>query len=445
MNSHVPQLIPEASSDIIEKAFEGDQLKRSEIAEQLTSYIGRLGRGSVIAIDAPWGEGKTWFARHWNKSLEGKGYKTLYIDAFKQDYIEDPFILISAEFSSLFDNNKKKKEKFIESASKVGKALLPTMGKIAINIAGNVAGVSNLSEKIADGIEDPLADLIEESIESKIKEYDAEKATMESFKANIVEFAEESEKPVIILIDELDRCRPTFAIKLIERIKHFFDVPNIVFVLFVNRSQLDRSIEVVYGLQPESSTYLSKFINMQFSLPKATPSQFEPSGPYNTYINNELSKYKYTPQIIDELSYLLNVMACTLDLSLRDIERACHYIAINPNYARAFLCYLSAVKAKYPDLLTLLKNNSFAAHEKCISLLNAGLIRLKDNTTHGRSGLIKTIIKYHKASIDKLSEADKITPEDNVFLGRSIDLARYESQNIISSIAKRIELLDGRA
>lgn len=445
MNSHVPVLIPEPASDAVDIAFKGDKLNRVEIAEQLTGYISRLARGSVIAIDAPWGEGKTWFARHWLKYLNDRKYKTLYIDAFKQDYIEDPFILISAEFSNLLNSNAEDKQKFVGSAAKIGKVLLPTIGKIAVNIAGNLAGVSNLSEKISDGAEGPLADLIEESIESKIKEYDADKATMQSFRESIASYAAKSEKPVIILIDELDRCRPTFAIQLIERIKHFFDVPNLVFVLFVNRSQLDRSIEVLYGLQPESSTYLSKFINMQFSLPKGEPSQFVPTGPYNLYINNELEKYRYTPQVSSDLSYFLDVMACTLDLSLRDIERACHYIAIASNNSRPFLCYLSAIKAKHPDLFTLLENNSIAAHEKCISILNEGLIRLGNNITSGRSGLIKTIVKYHKCSIGIPAGADQITSEDNVHLGSRIDLTYYEPNKIISIIAKKIDLMQGRA
>jgi len=59
-------------------------------------------------------------------------------------------------------------------------------------------------------------------------------------------------------VDELDRCRPDFALGLLERIKHLFDVEGIAFVLLVNRSQIEGYIRTVYG-NADAEAYLLKF------------------------------------------------------------------------------------------------------------------------------------------------------------------------------------------
>ncbi|MYF78794.1 MAG: hypothetical protein F4180_02560 [Chloroflexi bacterium] len=83
----------------------------------------------------------------------------------------------------------------------------------------------------------------------------------------------ESDRPLVFIIDELDRCRPTFAIELLERVKHIFDVPNIVFVFGINRAELVKSLESVYG-EIDAGVYLRRFFDMEFILPEADPTKF---------------------------------------------------------------------------------------------------------------------------------------------------------------------------
>ena len=70
---------------------------------------------------------------------------------------------------------------------------------------------------------------------------------------------------MVFIIDELDRCRPTFAIELLERVKHIFDVPNIVFVFGINREELTKSLRSVYG-EIEAEEYLRRFFDMELRL-----------------------------------------------------------------------------------------------------------------------------------------------------------------------------------
>ena len=84
----------------IETAWEGDLWNRKRLGIQLTNYVDRLQCGAVLALDARWGEGKTWFVRHWQKHLEDENHNVIYLDAFANDYLEDPFLVISSEITS---------------------------------------------------------------------------------------------------------------------------------------------------------------------------------------------------------------------------------------------------------------------------------------------------------------------------------------------------------
>ena len=71
----------------------------------------------------------------------------------------------------------------------------------------------------------------------------------------------------MLLVDELDRCRPTYAVQILEKMKHLFNVPNIIFVLAVDRNQLGYSIQSMYGQGMDVSGYLRRFIDLDFNLP----------------------------------------------------------------------------------------------------------------------------------------------------------------------------------
>lgn len=93
---------PKDNFENIETAWEGDLWHRRRLGEQLTSYVDRLNCGAVLALDARWGEGKTWFVRHWAKHLMDTEHNVIYLDAFANDYLEDPFLTIAAEISHTF-------------------------------------------------------------------------------------------------------------------------------------------------------------------------------------------------------------------------------------------------------------------------------------------------------------------------------------------------------
>ena len=73
--------------------------------------------------------------------------------------------------------------------------------------------------------------------------------------------------PLVVVIDELDRCRPSYAVELLKAAKHLFAVDGVVFVLALNRSELSHSIGALYGGKFDATGYLRRFIDVDFRLP----------------------------------------------------------------------------------------------------------------------------------------------------------------------------------
>lgn len=266
--------------DNIEEAWQGDLWDRRRLGEQLTNYVDRLQCGAVLALDARWGEGKTWFVRHWQKHLENEGHNVIYLDAFANDYLDDPFLVVTSEITNILSKDKKTKgkvKKLIDLSASVGSALLPSLPKIALTLGLHLIGAGFFNGVLQQGYEnakdeidklsDEASDRIKESIQEKIAGHEAEKKTLSEFKKHLAETVVKLDKPLVFIIDELDRCRPDFEIRLIERIKHFFDIPKIVFVLVINKKQFVMGIKRFYGYDDDSSKlYLDKFIDFEVPL-----------------------------------------------------------------------------------------------------------------------------------------------------------------------------------
>lgn len=412
MNQEVslPLLALPRTAVVGENAFDGDKLGRRELAERLTGYIDRLREGAVLAIDAPWGEGKTWFGRNWAKHLVEQGHKVVFIDAFEQDYIEDPFLLITAEISQALDDGQGSAKGLREKAADVMKAILPVGTKALINLAGRIAiGSADLSGEIKEAAEaarDGATDVAGKWVEKKLENFAQEKESLQHFRTKLAEFAANQDKPVVLFIDELDRCRPDFAVKLVERLKHFFDVPNLVFILLLNREQLELAVKGVYGEKTKSSIYLNKFVNFFFRLPKRTSLGLIANDHINTYVSHVFNRYNFTnPEDRKGFTDMLSLMAKVFNLSLRDIERAMALYAFAQPVQRSFQLYgyLIPIKIADPKLCMRLSEGEISAHEEAKVKIDDLITKL---TVPGRGAphYLHIISELHAAHINGFNE-----------------------------------------
>jgi hypothetical protein len=261
--------------------FEHDLLQREESAKALTQFVARLEEPFVLAVDSPWGSGKTTFLKMWLQSLQNKGFPCLYFNAWQNDFSESPLVSLIGEIGEAIEElrlggeQEKTARRAFEKAKKSGAALAKAALPAALKLA--TAGLLDLT---ALKVED-LAKLAEEVAKQQIEKYQADKKTIVHFRFELAELVAAlrkksgaSLKPIIFVVDELDRCRPPYAIELLEKIKHLFSVEGLVFVLAIDRQQLSESVKCLYGQGLDADNYLRRFIDLEYRLPVPKLEQF---------------------------------------------------------------------------------------------------------------------------------------------------------------------------
>ena len=241
--------------------FENDKLKRQDEIIRLTSIIEAVDNQMVLAINSEWGTGKTTFLKMWKQSLENDGYKTVFFNSWENDFSEDPFVSFIGEINKELGANEFTKD-LIEASKPVVMSILKSIPGMLADALKNKTGVDLTSIKFDE--------IAENYISNKLDDYNKDKESATNFKEELKKFStkiyENTEKPLIIFVDELDRCRPDFAIKLLERVKHYFNIENIIFILGVDKEALSNSIKVVYGEGTDINGYLTRFIDMEYKL-----------------------------------------------------------------------------------------------------------------------------------------------------------------------------------
>lgn len=250
--------------DITTKTFdERDEFQRRNIAGKAIKLLKSDIDISPMVIDGSWGTGKTEFCHKFiNLMKEDETHSIIYIDAFKADHVNEPLMTVLAEIIKTLPEDSRR-ESFI-------KKILPAV-RFGIKSLAK-AGVSHLlrqdfadvAEDFTDEIEEATDKAIDATAELILKEHVEAEKNLKTLQAALTEIA--SNSPIVIFIDELDRCRPSFAIDMLEIIKHTFDVENVSFVLVTNTQQLRASINHCYGQAVNAQRYLDKFIKFRFEL-----------------------------------------------------------------------------------------------------------------------------------------------------------------------------------
>ena len=322
-----------------DEPWQDDMLGRAEIAEKLTNLIRNQSHPFVISIDGQWGTGKTFLLKRWQKDLEAAGFKAIYFNAWEDDFCDDPLLSIIGQLSEQF-----KEGKFKKLAKQVGQIAVQLIKQNLIAVPSKLTGLDlRVDSSKLDG-----RDLLQE--------YSNQRKTKDRLKNKLTKLsaavAEETGRPLVFIIDELDRCRPSFAIELLERVKHIFDVPGLVFVFGVNRAELCKSLQSVYG-DIDADLYLRRFFDFPFSLPVTDAAPFCRSlmrkYRLEEYFSalDESTQYRMHSFEYNRLSQGFPGLCVRLGLSLREIENGVRLIAL---VART----LSERRDMHPDLLAFL-------------------------------------------------------------------------------------------
>lgn len=305
------------------KSFDDDIYNRKVIAENLTKIIEVQEEPMVISLDSEWGTGKTTFVTMWKDLLDNdeeysSKFNTLYFNAWENDYITDPLLALVSEIEAEI---KREDSKFKKNFNKVKEVILP-MAKLVTKVGVKVgtAGVLDLDKvNLGDYTEDTIMDLASKLGEFSIKEIVASKSIRTKFKEVMSEYQKENCKKIIFFIDELDRCRPTFAIELLEVIKHLFNIDNCIFIISIDKEQLSHSVSTIYGQNMDTIGYLRRFFDLDYRLPKLD---------VHMYMDNRNEVVLKGYYNVELFKMLLKEIFINEQFSLRDIDKAHYYIKL---------------------------------------------------------------------------------------------------------------------
>lgn len=290
---------------------EDDLLGRDDFCKSLTEeilkgyeYKNEHSSGYTVSLHGDYGIGKTWFLQMWKDYLlSGKHksndttqeYEATYLDLYKDEYYKDPLISFSY---CLLEVNKKNTD--------LKKVLIDIIKSSAKTTFEKHTGI-NLSNKICQKENDIFED------------YKKYKELIEKVKEEIKNKNQVSNKPSFILVDELDRVNPSYALKALERLKHFFDIPGIIFVFALNKTQLEISIKHHYGKCMEFEGYYRRFFNLQKNL-KLSSEDYKRFAEelYHNVVN---IKEHIISRQHDVLIQWISAFFEILKFSLRDIDR----------------------------------------------------------------------------------------------------------------------------
>ena len=320
-----------------------DRLGRAEMADKLTRYVCSREKPLVISLNGAWGTGKTFFLERWQRNLQKKGVRSIYFNAWEDDFCDDPLVAIIwqlAKFSS-----------GIEKLHEYQKPLEDFTKRLLVNTASTVVGVT-LTEA--------------DSALTRYKKQEKIKAELRPKLEGMARDASGGGKePLVFIVDELDRCRPTFAIELLERVKHLLDIPGIVFVFGINRAELGKSVQSIYG-DIDADVYLHRFFDMEFSLLGADLENFFTALLHKHELNEAFSQN-------GDFIVSISIIFKHLDLfSLRDAEHCIRAFAfvcsgdskfMNSIIARYLLIVLILLRIKDPTLYKSFVQEKIAAIE----------------------------------------------------------------------------------
>ena len=351
-----------------------DEFKRKPIAENIIRLLTSDIDLSPMVIDGGWGTGKTEFCQKLIRLMQEQysNYQPVYIDAFRSDHSGEPLLALLAEIIKACtpeDTGEQPSEQRKNITRKVAKAagfVMKTVAKAAVGhvlkqntddlveefqqIMNDGQDADSLAETVTDAAATIASHTIDATVEALLKEQIEAEKNLETLKACLKELA--AEKPIILFIDELDRCRPDYAVDMLEVIKHVFDVENVKVVLVTNTKQLRAAINHRYGMEVDAQKYLDKFLKYSFALPDKIVDPVEAGRTlvaveyFKQLIRNSRMGNKLQ-DLIDEFVIIIDYSTDSIDfiadmierndISLRETERLVRFLEIYHSLSRGGL------------------------------------------------------------------------------------------------------------
>ncbi len=449
--------------------FVNCKLERKKYAEVLTTIVESYADGFVLAINNKWGTGKTTFVKMWQQNLINEGFQTLYFNAWENDFQKEVIIALLSELSELRSKSEAKFQNVVEKGAAFLKKIVPAVAK---GVASKAIGNDAVTEIIG-----AVTEFTTEELESEIKNFAKGKEGILEFRKSLELFAKavDSDKPIVFIIDELDRCRPSYAVEVLEQIKHLFSVPGIVFVLSIDKIQLSNAVRGFYGSDRiDADEYLRRFIDLEYTLPSPNRKLFvnylyEYFG-FNEFLEStERLKVREFHYDVDSFKSIALLFFETGNFQLRSIEKLMikSRIILRSFSHRQYcfpdlLVFLIYLNERHADIYDKISRYSYTLSEfvetmdsvllpiktpgnerKLLSLLGSILVRYTNVYQNINLRLKETLID-NSTGESKLMVESKLDPTNKTLMSAiQINLGNYITSDVdLSFILKKIDLTE---
>jgi hypothetical protein len=437
--------IPEEEIELYETGFDKtDFLDRKPFADKLSGLIDKFETPFVVALDGPWGSGKSFFLKRWVGHHQASFQDTVvvYLDAFELDYLDEPMVALVSEISARFELQLPKSQKIWQAGKKIAAKLLPSMARIAANIA--TAGISDL-----------LAPAFEKGVEAAVTEIDSAATKLwereHSRREAVTEFRKFLEsltkgvddlpaKKIVVVIDELDRCRPDYALSMLEIIKHFFDVNNVHFILGVNLAELENMARARYGEKLDARNYIGKFIKVNLQIPETRPDNKIDFG-WEVFFDQTAKRMGFDGSFKREIKAQLKMLRSET-ITLRTIQRLLTAAAVVPDlttmnpdgHYRKLFCSLF--------LFNFLQGKNIASNQITLSdmqnIFNLKYIKDPVNENQRNLSHLYSVLAYtlNAPEFEKISDDDQRIIKNYFDINGKPDVAQLLRDYVLFATAK---------
>lgn len=255
------------------------------------------------------------------------------------------------------------------------------------------------------------------------------KKNLDDLKKLLTDAIGDQHSKMVVFVDELDRCSPSYAIRFLERLKHLFDLDGVVYVLLWNREQVQKAVETFYGAGSNGQMYLDKFVDYPLHLPMSQTRNDE--LPLTTLVNSMIGELEGVQQMnLNNNAYLIALVASLLKLTARETKRISFWWVMSSNRQYPILeTWLLGLKVKHPNVFSGLRAGSIAAHQQAADLLKSTLIDEKID-----KDFVKDLIQFHTRF-----ETGNFGDLDQNFIRKFISPSA-DFKNAVSAAMRRLEL-----
>ena len=411
--------------------FKEDLIGRNKSVIKFISYLNAINTNCSIAIDGRWGSGKTVFVKecqmiinqlndfipsneeinnedlkfiirnstNHHKELDIKPQIAIYYDAWENDD-EDPILSLLYEIcrTPYCDPNFFKTRNIIDIANEICKLV---KGKDFSDLFKSLKGDDKLtSVKQSKGLKELINDFFNSLL------------------------PEQGER-LVVFIDELDRCKPSFSVDFLEKIKHYFCNDKITFVISINSEELQNTIKKYYGESFDGYKYLSKLFDLYIELPKANLTNYyhalnlkNDSKSAHFIIDSVFTKYNFQLREIRKFMILYNIIMCN-----KNVDNMLYSLGNAYNFAMVFIV----------PILIALKITDVNAYDDFVDGINSGyfpeILAEYQLATHVLNVLLDDNESYiDKENYIKVTEKEKLKKLYYAIFGKN-DIS-YKGYNV---------------